>query len=286
MDSPATWIDDTVEVRRLGPEWLGACLDLAADRQWPREERKWRLLFDVGEVYGIVDPGGELVSAAVLTRYGDGLCAISMVLTASRLEGRGLGRRVMTRLLGEAGDAVVTLYATDNGLPLYQKLGFTAVDANTTHVGRLDAPSAGRERCRVATDADLPAIAALDARVCGGDRGGLVARLPRFADQLRVIETDGEITGYASAWPNLTTTVVGPVIAANLDDARALVADLARGTTHPIRLEVLDAFAELGRWAESHGAAARARTTFMVHNGRPIPGEPEHLYSPVSVALG
>jgi hypothetical protein len=45
------------DVRRLTLDDLPACLDLAADREWPREEHKWRLLFAVGEVLGIVEPG-------------------------------------------------------------------------------------------------------------------------------------------------------------------------------------------------------------------------------------
>ncbi len=55
-------------VRRLSAADLPACLDLAADRNWPREEHKWRLLFEVSEVYGLDDPAGGLAGTVVLTR--------------------------------------------------------------------------------------------------------------------------------------------------------------------------------------------------------------------------
>ena len=72
----------TLPVRRLSLDDLPACLDLAADRDWPREEHKWRLLFEVGEVYGIVAPGEGVVGTTIVTRYDPG-AAISMVLVAA-----------------------------------------------------------------------------------------------------------------------------------------------------------------------------------------------------------
>lgn len=277
---------DAIPVRRLDPAELSACLDLAADRGWPREEHKWRLLFDVGEVYGITDPDGALVSTAVLTRYGPGLCAISMVLVAARHDGRGLGRRLMTEVLKHTGDAVVTLYATDLGRPLYEKLGFTAVADNLTHVGEFKPAAADSGRTRPATAADLDAIVRLDTEVHGADRSALVRRLPAFCERLRVLETDGRITGYAGAWRNLDKVVAGPVVAADTADATALVADLARQLDAPVRLEVLHEFGHMGAWAVEHGLAPSGTTALMVLNGRTLPGDAARRFSPVSVALG
>ena len=71
-------------VRQLNAADLPACLDLAADRNWTREKRKWRLLFEVSDIYGLDDPagGGRLAGAVVLTRYGPDLAAIGMMLVA------------------------------------------------------------------------------------------------------------------------------------------------------------------------------------------------------------
>ncbi len=43
-------------VRRLGPADLAGCVRLAADRGWPPEQNKWRLMFAVSEVYGVDEP--------------------------------------------------------------------------------------------------------------------------------------------------------------------------------------------------------------------------------------
>src|SRR5215207_1990200 len=102
-------------ISRLAARDLDACLELAADRRWEPERRKWALLFEFGEVYGIRDPAGGLAGTVTLTRYGRDLVIVSMMLVASRFGRGGLGRRLMTHALERAGDATVYLYATSLG---------------------------------------------------------------------------------------------------------------------------------------------------------------------------
>ena len=57
------------------------------------------------------------------------------MLVATGYARRGLGRALMEHLLAEAGDAMVTLFATDLGRPLYEKLGFASVRQSVSFVG-------------------------------------------------------------------------------------------------------------------------------------------------------
>ena len=88
--------------------------------------------------------------------------------------------------------------------------------------------SAGdRAGSRQAGPGDLPVIRKLDAQASGADRASLLERLPGFAEQLRVVERHGLITGYAGAWRNVDNVIIGPVIAESMGDAKTLMADLA-----------------------------------------------------------
>jgi GNAT superfamily N-acetyltransferase len=308
-------------VRQLNAADLPACLDLAADRNWAREEHKWRLLFEVSDVFGLDDPAGGLAGTVVLTRYGPGLAAIGMMLVAARYGRRGLGSRLMIHALEQAPGAVVYLTATDYGRPLYQKLGFRAIDASVTHSGllRAEPASAGPARAgpvraepaaagpvdaattvagtgsatavagtgspRIATDADLGRLAALDAAVFGAPRRNILARLPGFAERVVVAEGRGTVTGFAAAWQNEGTLVVGPVVAANLPIAKALISAVAADASGPVRLDVLGRHAGLSRWAIARGLAAGNETALMVRGGE-LPGDRGRLFAPVSVAIG
>jgi hypothetical protein len=273
------------QIHRLTLGDLPGCLALAQDREWRPEERKWRLLFEVGTGYGLRDEAGDLVGTTILTRYGSGLAAISMVLVAARCGGRGLGRRLMTHALAEAGDGTVFLNATEYGRPLYEKLGFVSVGTTYTYVGGFGSPG-GRASSRSAVLGDLKVIRELDAHVNGADRTHLVERLPGFAEQLRVVERHGLITGYAGAWRNADNVIIGPVIAGNIDDAKALIADLAGAVTGSVRLDLDNRYPQLREWAVQHGFALRTSSAVMVLDGRPLPGDRARWFIPLMQALG
>jgi GNAT superfamily N-acetyltransferase len=274
-----------VAISRLAYEDLDACLELAADREWQPEWRKWALLFEVGEVYAIRDPAGGLAGSVTLTRYGPDLAIVSMMLVASRFGGRGLGRRLMTHVLAQAGDATVFLYATPLGRPLYEKLGFRSISTVTTSVGRFTAPAAAGGT-RPAQERDLDAILALDAAANGVDRSELLTGYFRLAEQLRVLERHGAVRAYAAAAGNVDTVVVGPLIAPDLDAARALISDVAGAIDAPVRLDLDQRHDGLLEWAEQRGVAPRFDTALMVHGDRELPGARERLVLPVMQALG
>ncbi|MFC4062134.1 GNAT family N-acetyltransferase [Planomonospora corallina] len=271
-------------IRELTTDDLDACLELAESRGWGREERKWRFLLEVGEGHGIAGPDGRLVATAVLTRYGTRTAAVSMVLVAERAGRRGLGGRLVGHLVERAGDATVFLNATAMGRPVYERLGFRTTNGAAMHVGVFSGAPSGASR--PAAREDLKALADLDAEVVGADRSALLGRYLDFAEEIRVIDDGRGITGYGGRWRNATNTVIGPVVAADLSAARALVADLAARTDGPVRLEVADDRPELAAWLEARGVAAGMRTSDMVLGGGPLPGDRSRFFAPVMSALG
>ncbi|MEV1006324.1 GNAT family N-acetyltransferase [Streptomyces sp. NPDC049881] len=287
---------DALPIRRLGPADLGACLDLAVSRGWPRETHKWRLLLVAGTGYGIDappdDPAGGLIATVVSTPYTDAYRCLSMVLTAERYGRRGLGRRLVGHAVAEAGGLPVFLAATAPGRPLYERLGFHAVGSVTTvrgpFTGARPAPARESAGVRSATASDLPGILAFDLPAFGTDRTELLTRLPSFADQFLVAEADGRLTGFAAAWPQPGATVAGPVVARDLATAQALVARLAAGAPAglPLRYDVDDRHPELGDWLAANGLTGEARCDLMILGAPDLPGDITRRFAPYSIALG
>jgi GNAT superfamily N-acetyltransferase len=278
-------------IRRLGPDDLNRCVALSVDRGWSPERSKWSLLLAASDVFGIDAPDGRgLAGAVVLTRWGADYAAVGMMLVAARYGRRGLGRALMEHALRAAGDdATVTLFATDLGRPLYEKLGFAAVRRNVSFVGRFRPPaSPGDLGVRAATEADRPVILDLDRDAFGADRGAILTRLPAFADRIAVVQGDGSpgIAGYAATWRNgPATTVIGPLVAPDGETARRLVTALAAATRTPVRLDLDPDRAELPGWAIARGLEPTGRTVVMAHGPLTERGTPAHLFTPISVAL-
>ncbi|MEV6699218.1 GNAT family N-acetyltransferase [Streptomyces sp. NPDC051453] len=278
-------------IRRLTPRDLTACADLSEDRGWPREEHKWGLLLAAGTGYGIDDPDGGLVSACVVTDYGPpnrpALSAIGMVLVAERHARRGIGRRLMQYVVEQADTTPLTLHATPYGRPLYEELGFKVTGRAEMVRGHFapggPAPSVAT---RAATAEDLSAILRLDAEVFGTDRTHVLTRLPAFGDQLRVAEDGGELIGFAAAWPNMDTHVIGPLIARDTEAAKALVASLASGTNRPLRTDIDVRHEELLAWLKARGVESRAFNAVMTYGAPDLPGDWTRRFAPLTVAAG
>jgi GNAT superfamily N-acetyltransferase len=301
-------------IRSLRPADLPACVDLAADRDWAPDPDKWQLLLDLGEVFGIDDPGGGLAGAVGLTPFGPDLAAVGMMLVAARRERQGLGRALMLHVLARAGRAVTFLLATGAGRPLYEHLGFQTTDRLTRYIGPFTAPAgagagavaAGRAAddgaadggvvaglARPVTDADLPGIAALDRLAFGADRTAVLARVRAAPGRFLVIrEPDGlvggagpAVRGFAAAAPLHGMLVIGPVVARDLATATALITALADGADGPVWLEAPGRHPGLGEWAAARGLTSRSHTTLMTFGGD-LPGAREHIFGPVNMALG
>jgi ribosomal protein S18 acetylase RimI-like enzyme len=280
---------------------------LSVDRGWLPEKAKWSLLLEVSEVFGIDAPDGgdgtdggdgALAGAVVLTRYGADLASVGMMLVAARYGRRGLGRALMEHLLAEAGDATVTLFATDLGKPLYDKLGFRTIRRSAAFTGPFRAdpfradPAVttatadnSKMRTRPAAAADMASIIDVDKAAFGADRSRLLRRLPAFAGQLLVLETGRSIAGFAAAWQNHTSTVIGPVVAPDGAAARRLIGDLAAEIRGQVRLDLDPDRPELPAWAVRHGLQPAGLNAVMAYGDRPPPGDPARLFTPISIAL-
>jgi GNAT superfamily N-acetyltransferase len=299
--------DSFPPVRGLGPGDLKRCVALSVDRGWSPERSKWSLLLGAAEAFGVDAPDGRgLAGAVVLTRWGPGLASVGMMLVAARYGRRGLGRALMEHALAAAGHATVTLFATDLGRPLYEKLGFVPVRRSVSFVGTFR-PVGGASRAaqpagcaRAATEADLPAILAADRAAFGADRSHVLRLLPGFADRVAVLadpshrtdpshradDSRHRVSGYAAAWRNTpSSTVIGPLVAPDAPAAERLIADLAAHAHGTIRLDLDPDRPEIPAWAHKHGLEPVGRTTVMARGDLPDRGSPNCLFTPISVAL-
>ena len=275
-------------IRRLRAADLAACGTLAADRGWPPEQNKWRLLLAISEAYGIDDPAGGLAATIVLTRYGRRLASVGMMLVAARYGRCGLGRRLLTHVLERAGQAVVYLAATSYSHQLCLGLGFRVIDTVDRHAGPfVPQPDAqARVRVRPASGSDLPSLAALDRQVFGADRRLVLTRLFGFAERVLVAENDrGSVSGFAGAWRNEADLVVGPLVAADLAAARALITAAASAVDGPVRVDIRGCHAGLADWATGRGLIACGHATLMVYGGD-LPGQRGQVFAPLSGATG
>jgi len=241
-----------IDVTAFGPEHLEAAVRLSRQAGWPHRLEDWQMALTLSEgVVAIED--ARVVGTVLVTPYKADCATINMVIVDEAMRGRGLGRTLMDVALRIAGDRPLRLVATAEGLPLYEKLGFRETGRVLQHqgvVGEVAAPPG----IEAATAADIDAIAALDRRAFGADREGLVAYLAK-AGEFAVLRRDGRVSGFAALRVFGRGEVIGPVVAADLDDAKALVAHFI--AMRPGRFLRVDTTADAGLsgWLAEQGLA-------------------------------
>lgn len=224
---------------RLDRSHLAAAHALSAGEKWPHRIEEWAFLLDLGPGFGIWT-GDRLVGTSVLTPYGADAATCNMIIVDPSMRGHGLGRRLMSAVLDAAGPRECRLTATEDGRPLYEKLGFVGT-GQIRQLQGIAQPLPAPEGISPATPADLPQIAALDRQATGMDRGALLARLLAEGPILTLRSAAG-LRGFVACRPFGRGHLMGPLAAQ--DDATANLLLRAAIVAHAgrfLRVDLTDA---------------------------------------------
>lgn len=241
-----------IDLVAFGPEHLEAAVQLSAQAGWPHRLEDWQMALALSE--GAVAIEGDRVVGTVLTTSYEADCAaINMVIVDETMRGRGLGRKLMDAALEIAGRRPLRLVATEQGLPLYEKLGFKETGIIRQHQG-VAGEIAALPGTEAATAGDMDAINELDRRAFGADRRRLLAYLAA-AGEFAVMRRDGHVCGFAALRAFGRGEVIGPVVAADVDNAKALVAHfIARRSGQFLRVDTT-VDTGLAPWLAAQGLA-------------------------------
>lgn len=120
--------------------------------------------------------------------------------------------------LAEQGAETVSLYATDDGRPLYERLGFVAEDNTVAWRGTVRAP-VPTDHVRPLKESDRESVAAIDLTATGERRSPVLAALGPL-NGWAAVDDQGALAGFALGTPWGTAH---PVVATGPDHGRALL---------------------------------------------------------------
>jgi GNAT superfamily N-acetyltransferase len=277
-----------VALRRLAEADLPAASALTGSFRWPHRLADWAFMFGLGE--GVAaEADGRLVATGMLWRFGADRAAVGMIGVAPELQGRGIGRTVMARLLEMAGDRAIGLYATPEGEPLYSGLGFAALGRARQLHGAVSQsalqPLPDGDRLRPIGRSDAEALAALDRQAGGQEREALIQALLQAGTTV-VLDRGGRPVGFAVQRRFGRGQVVGPVVAPDPAGAKALISHFLNSDPGQfVRLDVPDD-GGLADWLASLGLADAGPAIHMVRGSAPEPAGPARRFGLVSQAFG
>lgn len=242
----------TVSLTAFRPEHLEGAVRLSCQAKWPHRLDDWQLALGLSTGIVAVDKNATTVLGTVLmTAYKRDAATINMVLVDEAARGRGLGRKLMEAAIALADSRALRLIATREGLPLYQKLGFRETGAIVQHQGHVlrVAPPAN---VRPAESHEISTIIDLDRGAGGADREDLLRAIAKVG-RLAVLSAGQKIAGFAAFRAFGNGEVIGPVVAANEDGGKALLAYFMAGREGQfVRVDAAEA-PQLGAWLIEKG---------------------------------
>lgn len=240
--------------------------ELSVSVGWMHRAQDWEMLLRVGQGIFVADEIGRAVAAAMWFALGERMAGIGMVITVPRLQEYGTGRWLMKQILEQIGDRNIALNATRAAYNLYCSLGFQPAQRVYQHngfVGAVSEVAAGSGPAIAMTDAHRDAIHQLDMKAYTAPRTAILDEIVGCSQGTVMLNGAG-ISGYALSRRFGRGYVIGPVVAANEEDALALVAPHVRARRGDfVRLDTHQAQGPLRDFLDASGIRLHDTATSM-----------------------
>ncbi|SHM66093.1 Acetyltransferase (GNAT) domain-containing protein [Bacillus sp. bc15] len=281
-----------IRVERLRKEQIGDIVALSSyiGRDYNREEID--TVFNSGIVYGVWNERKELIASAAIILYGEALASIGMVIVHPNYKGRGIGKVITNSCMSSvSAQTPIMLIATDEGKPLYEKLGFRVVSYVSKYICNsynVNDYCVGNEDYMVKyEECDLEKIIKIDENAFGTNRKVFLKKRIMQSEQCNVVkDKEQNVLGYGLSIQTPENKIIGPVVAKNNAMAMRIVHDLARGHNGKLRMDVPEGKNDFMKELEIAGFKKVNTPPIMMKNSNRLLKRNGELYSIAAQIFG
>ncbi|KAA0797614.1 N-acetyltransferase [Bacillus sp. JAS102] len=233
-----------MRVERLKKENIEDIVALSSYIGWDYNRAEVETIFNAGIVYGVWNERKKLIASAAIILYGEALTSIGMVIVHPDYKGRGIGKAITSSCMNSVSARTpIMLIATEEGKPLYEKLGFRAVSYVSKYICNsynTDDHFVGNENYMMNyKEGDLEKIIKIDGYAFGTNRKEFLKKRIMQSEQCIVVkDKEQSVLGYGLSIQTPENKIIGPIVAKNDEMAMRIVHDLARGHHGKLRIDV------------------------------------------------
>ncbi|WP_100225091.1 GNAT family N-acetyltransferase [Saccharococcus caldoxylosilyticus] len=282
----------SVNLVTFGYEDIPELILLSASVGWDYDEHEIRTMMKSGKIYGHKNEEGKVVSSAAIIPYDTSLASIGMVIVHEEYRRMGLGKIVTRACINTVSkDTAIMLIATEQGKPLYEKMGFSVVDCVHKYLCDHYIPVRSINKMDIEINTfsqeDVTQMIKLDEKAVGAKRSKfLVNRIEQAKECLVVKDSNGTIIGYGLSILGPINLILGPIVAPNFEIASLLIDELARNHQGRLRIDVPSGHEEFMLFLEQRGFYKVSQPPIMIMNAKQLPRRNGTLYGIAAQVFG
>ncbi|CAM4026576.1 acetyltransferase [Bacillus luti] len=279
-------------VERLREEKIGDVVSLSSYIGWDYNREEIETIFNAGIVYGVWNEREELIASAAIILYEETLVSIGMVIVHPDYKGRGIGKAIMNSCMNSVSARTpIMLIATDEGKPLYEKLGFRAVSYVSKYIcnsyNATDHCVGNDDYMMNYEEGDLEEIIKIDEYAFGTNRKAFLKKRIIQSEQCIVVKgKEQKVLGYGLSVQTPENRIIGPVVAKNDEMAIDIVHYLAKGNNGKLRMDVPEGKVNFMKRLENSGFRKVNMPPIMMKNSNQLLKRNNELYSIAAQIFG
>jgi N-acetylglutamate synthase-like GNAT family acetyltransferase len=288
-----TWISGDLPLVQLNENDISGLIRLSASVGWDYGREEVLTVLKSGTVLGHKTSDGEILSCAAIIPYDSSLAWLGMVIVDPGFRGKGLAKEAVLSCLKLAAEGTsILLVATEEGKPLYLKLGFTEAGCIQKYLCPEYKPASFLENGSASIirkySADLfDSLIELDKAAFGDGRTVLLKnRIAQSRECLAAFSAEGKLIGYGLAIQGTANLILGPIVAPDTETAALLLDHLAAGHDGRIRIDVPAGQTAFSTFLDGRGFKLAATPPIMIFRDGAMPVRDGRLFALAAQAFG
>ncbi|MEX3714635.1 GNAT family N-acetyltransferase [Cytobacillus horneckiae] len=271
------------QLESLNESDIERLIQLSTSVGWDYDYDEIKTIPSSGKVFGHKTENGEVVSSAAIIPYDTNIASIGLVIVKRNYRGMGLAKEVMQKCIHFANKSMpIILIATDEGQPLYKKLGFNNIASIKKYFCYQPLRSVianEKYTLEAMKNENFTNVVHIDEQAFGAKRQTFLIHRMRQAKECIVLKEGDSVKGFGMAIACRDYLRLGPIIAPNTAAALLIIHRLAENHTGTIRIDVPAEQIEFTQAIESEGFEFVNQPPIMMMNGQSLSNRNGTLYS-------
>ncbi|MEC1895474.1 GNAT family N-acetyltransferase [Cytobacillus firmus] len=286
----AIFKNSILELVQFNKNDIKGLIELSASVGWDYDEYEIGTVLSSGMIFGHKNFDGKIVSSAAIIPYDNKLASIGMLIVHKEFRGMGLGKDATQKCIDFASsNTSIMLIATEEGRPLYEKMGFITVDC--VHKFLCDDYKPINKSGDVTTEEfnsnNLKEILKLDKAAFGDKRSKFLQNRINQSEQCLVVRDNrANIIGYGISILGPINLILGPIVAPDSQTAALIIDRLASRHQGKFRIDVPSGNEEFMLFLEQRGFKQVSQPPVMVINSAEMPPRNNTLFGIAAQIFG